>query len=226
MFTDSGDMQIGKNKAQLKTQLQVELSTRKASQEIQCRVLDGSAELWVIHWPLNGKIRHYVANFRKYIEQKLEVGDVYLVFDRYREYSTNSTTRSDRATDASRVHKLNLDTPLQNVVLIVSTNKKQLINIICSDLCENKIFHHGYTQNNKHVVTGSNNTPVQISHGVVIYREDISTSHEEADYIIVQQPLMASEYQQGVSVIAVDTDVFILLIHHYLEQQLTIFMVM
>ena len=107
----------------------------------------------------------------------------------------------------------------------MSTNKKQLIDIICSDLCENKIFHHGYTQNNKLVVTGSNNTPVQISHGVVIYREDISTSHEKADCIIVQQA-MVSEYQQGVSVIADDTDVFILLIHHYLEQQLTNFMVM
>ena len=94
MFTDSGDMRIGKCKSQLKTQLQVELSTRKASQEIQCRVLDGSAVLWVIHWPLNGKVRDYVANFRKYIEHKLEVGDVYLVFDRYREYSTKSTTRS------------------------------------------------------------------------------------------------------------------------------------
>ena len=108
----------------------------------------------------------------------------------------------------------------------MSTNKKQLIDIICSDLCENKIFHHGYTQNYKLVVTGSNNTPVQISHGVVIYREDISTSHEKADCIIVQQALMASEYQQGVSVIADDTDVFIILIHHYLEQQLTNFMVM
>ena len=79
---------------------------------------------------------------------------------------------------------------------------------MCSDLSENKISHHGYTQNNKL-------TPVQISHGVVIYREDISTSHEEADCIIVQQAMMASEYQQGVSVIADDTYVFILLIHHY-----------
>ena len=76
MFTDSGGMRMGKSKAQLKTQLQIELSTRKASQEIQCRVLDGSAVLWVIHWPLNGKVRDCVANIRKHIEQKLEVGDV------------------------------------------------------------------------------------------------------------------------------------------------------
>ena len=38
--------------------------------------------------------------------------------------------------------------------------------------------------------------------------------------------MMASEYQQWVSVIADNTDVFILLIHHYLEQQLTNLMVM
>ena len=80
----------------------------------------------------------------------------------------------------------------------MSTTKKQLVDIICIELSENKIFHHGYTQNNKLVVTGSNNTPVQISHGVVIYREDISTSHEEADCIIVQQAMMASS-TKGVS---------------------------
>ena len=105
-----------------------------------------------------------------------------------------STTRSVRATEASRVLKVNLDTPLppQKVTLTVSTNKKQLIDIICIELSENKIFHHGYTQHNKPVVTGSNNTPVQISHGVVIYREAITTSHEEAYCIIVQQAMMAS----------------------------------
>ena len=113
------------------------MATRKALQEIQYNVLDGSAVLWVIHWKLNEKVRDYVVRFRKYIEQKLEVGDVYLVFDRYREYNTKSTTRSGRTTEASRVHKLNRDTPLpqQKVVL---TN-------------------HGYTQNNKLVVTASNN---------------------------------------------------------------------
>ena len=138
-----------------------------------------------------------------------------------------SLARSGRATEAS-VHKLNFDTPLppHKVVLTMSTIKKQFIDIICSELSENNIFHHGYTQNYKLVVTGSNNTPVQISHGVVVYREYISTTHEEADCKIVQQAMMASEYQQGVSVIADDIDVFIILIHHYLEQQLTNIMVM
>ena len=44
--------------------------------------------------------------------------------------------------------------------------------------------------------------------------------------IIVQQAMMTFEYQQGVSVISDDTYVFILLIHHYMKEQLTNFMVM
>ena len=103
---------------------------------------------------------------------------------------------------------------LHKKILTVSTNKKQLIDIICSEFSENKIFHLGYTRNNKLVVTASNNTPVQLRHGVVIYREDISTTHEEAYCIIVQQAMMASENQQEVSLIADDTGVLIPLIHH------------
>ena len=73
----------------------------------------------------------------------------------------------------------------------------------------------------KLVITSSNNTPVEISYGgVVIHRKDMSTSHEEEDCIIVQQAVtVATECQVGVSVIADDTDVFILLLHHYFERQ-------
>ena len=47
MFTDSGDMRIGKSKSQLKTQLQVELSTRKASVVVVClpRPMEGMGRL-------------------------------------------------------------------------------------------------------------------------------------------------------------------------------------
>ena len=41
-----------------------------------------------------------------YIQHKLTAGDVYLVFDRCRDFSTKSCTRSGRATSAIRVHQL------------------------------------------------------------------------------------------------------------------------
>ncbi|KAG0711417.1 hypothetical protein GWK47_020644 [Chionoecetes opilio] len=223
MFNDSDDMRTGKAKAQLKNQLQVEMSSRNVLPKVKCRVLDGSAVLWAIHWPANGTVRDFVVNFKQYIQQKLTSSDVYLVFDRYQDFSTKSTTRCNRTTEASRVHRLALDTPLphQKVVLTVSENKSQLMEIICEELTRDTTFHRDYTMIHKLVITSSNNTPVEISYGgVVIHREDMSTSHEETDCIIVQQVVtVATEYQVGVSVIADGTDVFILLLHHYFERQ-------
>ena len=178
----------------------------------------------MIHWIANGTVRDFVVNFKQYIQHKLTSSDVYLVFDRYQDFSTKSTTRCNRTTEASRVHRLALDIPLppQKVVLTVSENKSQLMEIICEDLTRDTTFHRDYTMTYKLVITSScNNTPVEISYGgVVIHREDMSTSHEEADCIIVQQAVtVATECQVGVSVIADDTDVFILLPHHFFERQ-------
>ena len=63
------------------------------------------------------------------------------VFDRYYDYSIKSGTRYSRAgKQASRQHALNMSTPLppQMVVLIVTENKKQLIDMICHQLLERK----------------------------------------------------------------------------------------
>ena len=49
----------------------------------------------------------------------------------------------------------------------------------------------------------------------------MSTSHDEADCIMVQQSgTVATECHAGMSVIADDTDVFILLLPRYFERQL------
>ena len=104
MFNDSGDMITGKAKAQLKKQLQVEMSSRSVSQTVTCRVLDGSAVLRLIHWSVNGTVRDNIVNFRQYIQQKLTSSDVFIVFDRYQAFSTKGTTRINRTIDASSVH--------------------------------------------------------------------------------------------------------------------------
>ena len=56
-------------------------------------VLDGSAILWVVPWPADGSVKDYIANFKYAIGQRLRVEDVYLIFDRYYDYSTKSVTR-------------------------------------------------------------------------------------------------------------------------------------
>ena len=74
--------------------------------------LDGSAILWVIHWPAKGTVSDFVDNFKSFLATKLLEADVYLIFDRYQEYSTKSVTRDSRKCEASRAYQLSPGTPL------------------------------------------------------------------------------------------------------------------
>ncbi len=168
--------------------------------------------------------------FMKHVEMKLQTADVYLIFDRYCEYSTKGVTRGARTNEACRVHQLDLNTelPPQKVVLTVTENKKQLMHILFSELVKNKSFHQKNTQKHKLVITGQDKTPVEISNGgVIINRRDMDTTQEEADTIIVQQLLMASrERAAGITVLSDDTDVFVLLLYFYLKAGLQILVTM
>ena len=75
-------------------------------------VLGGSALLWVVPWPVGGSVKDYIANFKCAIEKWLRVEDVYLIFDRYYDYSTKRVTRGSRATGVSRVHHLQVNSKL------------------------------------------------------------------------------------------------------------------
>ncbi len=229
MFSETGEMRTSKAKSTLKRQLQVEVSARKTG-DIDVTVIDGSAMLWTVHWPTSGKVRDFYDKFKKKIEELLKIGDVYLIFDRYLEYSTKSATRKTRGAEASRVFQLKSWTPLpaMKVVLPVTENKKQIIDILIKEFIEDDAFHQKHLQVHKLILTGEETTPVEISKGgIVIKRQDMNTTHEEADNIIVQQVLMAvTENCHGVNVISDDTDVFILLLHHYLANDLELLVTM
>ena len=127
------------------------------------------------------------------------------------------------------MYQLTEKTPLpsQEAVLTVSSNKKQLMSIICSSIINGVEFHAQHTTRNKLVITGSHDVPTEIHKEVVIAREDIATSHEEADTIIAQQAIFCEkEYHGATVVVADDTDVFILLLFHYLNERLTCLMFM
>jgi carbonic anhydrase len=100
----------------------------------------------------------------------------------------------------------------------------KLIDIICEDLQGDTDYHHKNTRKHKLVITGQEKTPVEVScGGVVIQRRDIATTHEEADNIIVQQAMqVAVDEKKRVTVLADDTDVYALLLYHYLQQGLQI----
>ena len=114
----------------------------------------------------------------------------------------------------------------QKVVLKVTENKKQLMNIICEELQNEKDFIDGFSHEHTLLITGEGDA-VEITKGRVIPRQDISTSHEEADNIIIQQTFMAIEQgAECVSVMAGEADVYIMLLHYYNQKELNMPMFM
>ncbi|KAJ4918215.1 hypothetical protein JOQ06_000075 [Pogonophryne albipinna] len=215
MFDDSGHMKEAKTKSTLKNALKVEVSSRHA--DVTASFLDGCAVMWVVSWPTGGgTVQDFLDNFRRHIQVHLQTSDVYLIFDRYNEGSIKESTRSDRDKGASRVYTLRPTArlPPQKVLLTVSSNKKQLIDLIVDDLVAHKDVLTASL-----VVTGNYPVPVQISRGVVTRREDMSITHEEADTMIIRQ--IAYVGASEVLVVADDTDVFVLLCHFVFEGDIT-----
>ena len=226
LFADSGDMQISTSKSTLKRYMQIEVSSRVAHEEVEVTVIDRCALLWIPGWPAVGNIQTYIDAFKHKIAGKLSKCDVYLVFDRYNEFSTKESTRLARGT--GRVHQLTPSTPIpvQKAVLAVTDNKKQLIKLICEDLKGDEDFVQLHIKEHTLLIRGQEEI-IEISKSIVEKRPDLHTNHEVADIIIVQQAFMAaSKGASGVAVVADDTDVWALLLHHYLEQNLDIPIIM
>ena len=55
LFDNSGEMRSAKNKSQLKRALQIVSSKRQYS-DVDAVVIDGSALLWTVSWPLKGTV--------------------------------------------------------------------------------------------------------------------------------------------------------------------------
>ena len=137
-----------RSKAVLKTKLQVGQSSQIQWVYEAVIIIDGCAMLWtVVHWATSGTVEDYIINFIVNIHYHLELGDVYLIFDRDTGNSTKQIaiySRSDNGT--SRKHQLSLHTtlPTQN-------NNIQLINLICHFL-----INHIKDNKTKRVTTGKN----------------------------------------------------------------------
>ena len=113
MFSEYGEMKVAKAKSVLKRVLQKLLSSRCIKKAIATVVIDGSAILYLIPWPASSvTFGDFVVKFRNCIEKQLQSCDVYLVFDRYREYSTKCNTRVSRRAQCCRVHQLTTVLPI------------------------------------------------------------------------------------------------------------------
>ena len=104
------------------------------------------------------------------------------------------------------------------MALNVVHTKVQLVNLICHYL-----INHIKDNQTKMLITGENLH--RYKYGTIsVSRQDLKTNHGEADVIIVHHLVtIASEASDDsyVKVVCNDTDVFVLLIHFYLEKTMT-----
>ena len=155
--------------------------------------------------------------------KRLASHEVYLIFDRYKDFSTKGTKRKARAT-SSCVLQLTLNTHLpasKNAILTVSNNKQQLNAIICKELLNDKAFLSYATATHKLIVTGQEHIPVQVYKGRKFPRLDLESPHEEADIVLVQQ-LLSVANDPDLTLIAEcdDTDIFVQLVYFYFDLEL------
>ena len=180
-------MRHSTSKADLKNRLQIETSQRLQS-KADVVIIDGCGNLWSISWPENATLRDLAYQMYQHVTFLLTTKDmdVFLVFSRYFKYSIKGATREQRTGNLANNHVLTLDVPLpsREIVMTSSQNTIQVIEVISKYTIDMMTANHF---KNRFVVTCSETTPTQVQQGVVASRNDLKSSHEEADVNIIKQ---------------------------------------
>ena len=89
-----------------------------------------------IYWPTDGTVNDLIKGVWSYVNGIAEYSTVYLVFDRYKDYSIKSDTRQRRIGLIKRSYTLTLKGPLspKEVCLASNEKKKCLIELISEEV--------------------------------------------------------------------------------------------
>ena len=211
LFHQNGEPRYCTTKSTLKNMLERTVS-RRSSLSPDYIIIDACALLWTISWPSAGSVKDFADLVMAKVCSYATSAHVYVVFDRYYEYSIKSCTRQRRLSYVCQEVDLKLTTPLpsQSVLLKFTKNKIKLIKLLAEYLLQN--FPEDSPK--RLIVTSGHPTPKQVFKGSITERDDLRTTHEEADVIIPRQVISAMhEGASCVRVICDDTDVFLLLLH-------------
>ena len=108
---DSGEPKYITTKSTLKNKLKSPISSRNLRSD--CIIIDGNAMLHsATHWPKNSLVTNLIDGVKAYIFKLLEQCDIYLIFDRYYEFSIKSNTRNERIGAFKKHYNLSLNMPL------------------------------------------------------------------------------------------------------------------
>jgi hypothetical protein len=74
--------------------------------------IDGCATLHAaIYWPKGGTVQDLLNGMRNYVQKFLNDVDVYLLFDKYKQFSIKSDTRAERLGRPRRAFTLSAESP-------------------------------------------------------------------------------------------------------------------
>ena len=225
LFSDSGDMVTTKKSDfldKLENLIEPELIFRNVK-EADCIVFDGMAIIQMLQPPQSTVKLVYndmASAFWKYILFASEgVHNIHVVFDRYIENSLKFQTREKRGEDVSRhtptriQGKMNF--PDWKRALANSRFKRRLTNLYTQYLTEHCHEMLSHTQH-VYVSGGLQAKALEVSFEVIEFVKQLRSNHEEADTRMLLHG--ASQARSGVNRVVVaspDTDVFVLLVHHY-----------
>ena len=132
----------------------------------------------------------------------------HVVFDRYYKLSTKSCFRTVRQKGTSHVYNPTEESPLpqQSVMLKVTANKEQLIQMII-----HRLYSMQPPPATDVVITGPDPHPIHICSGL----QQAPLYHKEADVLMAFHVINDfSLGQRNIRVVSDDTDVLIILVYH------------
>ena len=215
MFDSKGKARTWQNH-ELKNILKAEMNASSCASPDSV-VVDCCGLLWHVEYPKNGTVSNFVNNFINKVSRFLQTSSVFLIFDKYWDYSAKSSTRCNRSDNqSSREYHVTLETPIPTISALLGNykNKVQLIDLICSQL---RAHFLNNPKSPRLFVTWAESISIEITNGKDLLCHE--STYEKADVIIISQVKFASELgHSSCHVLCEDTDVLILLLNFHEHQ--------
>jgi len=156
----------------------------------EVKIFDGNEMIYNVTWPKSGRLHHFVDTFMRAVQD--QHAESYVVFDKYDDNSPKTHERNRRT--GSQVLQeysmtIGMELPPRDAIMKNTSNKKQLIKLLCD---------HGSSPKVK-----------------LIGEEQCLFNHEEADVNIISYVLhvVMKNNAKNIQVVADDNDIFVLLVH-------------
>lgn len=114
-------------KHELKNILKAEVNARSCASPDSV-VVDGCGLLWHVEYQKSGTVSNFVNNFTNKVGRFLQTSSVFLIFDKYLDYSPKISTRCNRSDNQnSRIYHVTLETPIPTISALLCNYKNKVL---------------------------------------------------------------------------------------------------